>query len=426
MDSLINDPDVQEIFKRFHERNFEIFIVGGAVRDFLLKETIEDIDFTTNAKPEEIKELFSETIDIGKRFGTIKVKLNNRFFEITTYRSEDQYTDSRHPDKLKFTNNLEQDLSRRDFTINGLCLDENNKIIDKFNGLEDLDNKVIRTIGNPEERFNEDQLRKWRALRFAIEKDFKIENKTLLAISQNPDTSNISIERIREEFNRILLSKNVSRANLLFNQTQLFNQLLKRIGINNKFLLSDNYVNLIFQYLPNLEKDLEIIYSALVDPMSYQEAELFLNKLKLSKQFIKTILNNKLALSFLEEILNKKSTLNKYNLKKLISISGRKKILSLLNLAKVKYQKKNEIFKEKQIENSLTLVKKILDNNEPIFRKDLAINGNDLLESGFKGSQIKIVLNYLMDMVLNYPEFNNKEKLKELIDNVEFNFSFSN
>ena len=97
-----------------------------------------------------------------------------------------------------------------------------------------------------------------------------------------------------------------------------------------------------------------------------------------------------------------------------------------MNLEKVKYQKKNEIFKEKQIENSLTLVKKILDNNEPIFRNDLAINGNDLLESGFKGSQIKIVLNYLMDMVLNYPEFNNKEKLKELIDNVEFNFSFSN
>ena len=196
-----------------NEAGQEAFIVGGAVRDKLLNKKIKDYDIATSATPEEIKEIFSayKTIDIGKKYGTTIVLIDNFPIEITPYRLEEDYYDHRHPSKVTYTYSLFDDLKRRDFTINALCLNYNNELIDLFNGKEDLDKKIIRCIGDPDQRFKEDALRILRAIRFSSNYNFSIEKNTLKALFDNAELLNyISIERKRDELLKILDSNSPS------------------------------------------------------------------------------------------------------------------------------------------------------------------------------------------------------------------------
>lgn len=164
------------LVKRLEDSGFETYLVGGALRDKLLGEKIHDIDLTTRARPEQIMKIFSDMklIDIGKKFGTIKIIYKSEEFEITSFRAESLYKDKRHPDKISFSNTIEEDLKRRDFTINAMA-ERNGKIIDLFDGKKDLKDKIIRAVGNPYERIEEDYLRALRAVRFATVLDFEIE-----------------------------------------------------------------------------------------------------------------------------------------------------------------------------------------------------------------------------------------------------------
>ena len=162
------DDDVKEIGRIFKKHGFSIYLVGGAVRDFLLSEKIHDMDFATDAKPEEIKGMFSRTIDTGIKHGTVTILFRKKGYEVTTFRTDGEYKDSRHPENVKFIKDLESDLVRRDFTINALAADiDDGKIIDLVGGRKDLKRKIIRAIGNPDERFTEDALRILRAARFS-------------------------------------------------------------------------------------------------------------------------------------------------------------------------------------------------------------------------------------------------------------------
>lgn len=156
------------IFETLENSGFECYAVGGCVRDVLLNIQPNDIDITTNATPDEILDCFKEyrTFELGKKFGTISVMNEDDIFEITTYRIDGKYNDSRHPDKVEFSRNLKDDLARRDFTVNAMAMDKNGNIVDLYNGKEDLNNQLIRAVGNAEERFTEDALRIFRALRF--------------------------------------------------------------------------------------------------------------------------------------------------------------------------------------------------------------------------------------------------------------------
>jgi len=201
---------------------FEAYLVGGCVRDLLLHMKPKDWDITTNAKPEEIQKLFPKTVYENK-FGTVAVITDSedpalKVVEITPYRFEAKYSDKRHPDSVSFTNNLEDDLKRRDFTINAMALEISNlkfqisKIIDPFNGQKDLKNKIIRAVGKPEERFNEDGLRIIRAIRFATELGFTIDQETKNAIKKQVHVLEIiAKERIRDEFVKIIMAKNPSK-----------------------------------------------------------------------------------------------------------------------------------------------------------------------------------------------------------------------
>lgn len=197
-----------DILKIFNRNGYEAYFVGGCVRDYLLGEEFSDIDITTNALPEEVKKIFRKSIDTGIQHGTVTILVNGEGYEVTTFRTEDEYTNHRAPEKVEFVSNLREDLDRRDFTINAMALDSNGKLYDYHKGESDLTCKVIKTVNNPNDRFYEDALRMLRALRFSSKLGFEIEKDTLDAIKKNAELIKfVSIERIVNEFKKLLSGK---------------------------------------------------------------------------------------------------------------------------------------------------------------------------------------------------------------------------
>ena len=210
------------VLRTLEDAGFEAYFVGGSVRDVLLHRHVHDVDITTSAYPEEVKELFDKSIDTGIKHGTVTVLYGGESYEITTFRTESGYQDFRRPDHVTFVQNLDEDLKRRDFTINALAMDMHGDIVDLFNGIEDLKNHIIRAVGNPEKRFHEDALRMMRAVRFMSQLEFKLEEKTEQAIKDNHDMlKKISVERIREEFVKMGLGPFSRQAFQIFLDTQL-------------------------------------------------------------------------------------------------------------------------------------------------------------------------------------------------------------
>ena len=197
-----------DILKIFNRNGYEAYFVGGCVRDYLLGEEFSDIDITTNALPEEVKRIFRKSIDTGIQHGTVTILVNGEGYEVTTFRTEDEYTNHRAPEKVEFVSNLREDLDRRDFTINAMALDSNGKLYDYHKGESDLTCKVIKTVNNPNDRFYEDALRMLRAFRFSSKLGFEIEKDTLEAIKKNAELIKfVSIERIVNEFKKLLSGK---------------------------------------------------------------------------------------------------------------------------------------------------------------------------------------------------------------------------
>lgn len=210
------------VLRTLEDAGFEAYFVGGSVRDVLLHRHVHDVDITTSAYPEEVKELFDKSIDTGIKHGTVTVLYGGESYEITTFRTESGYQDFRRPDHVTFVQNLDEDLKRRDFTINALAMDMHGDIVDLFNGIEDLKDHIIRAVGNPEKRFHEDALRMMRAVRFMSQLEFKLEEKTEQAIKDNHELlKKISVERIREEFVKMGLGPFSRQAFQIFLDTQL-------------------------------------------------------------------------------------------------------------------------------------------------------------------------------------------------------------
>ncbi len=198
---------VNKIIGVLQEAGFEAYAVGGCIRDSLLGRTPNDWDITTSAKPMEVKALFSHTIDTGIQHGTVTILLDREGFEVTTYRIDGEYEDGRHPKEVSFTGSLEEDLKRRDFTINALAYNETAGLIDIFEGQKDLKDGIIRCVGNAEERFTEDALRMLRAIRFSAQLGYRIEKNTLTAIHKLAgNLEKISAERIQTELLKLMVS----------------------------------------------------------------------------------------------------------------------------------------------------------------------------------------------------------------------------
>lgn len=195
------------ILEKIKAAGYEAYFVGGSVRDVLLGREIHDVDIATSSYPEETKQIFDRTVDVGIEHGTVLVLEEDGEYEITTFRTEDVYVDYRRPQSVSFVRSLEEDLKRRDFTVNALALDETGQVIDLFSGLRDLDQKLLRAVGNPAERFNEDALRIMRGFRFAASLDFQLEEETFEAMAEHaPLLEKISVERSFIEFDKLLMA----------------------------------------------------------------------------------------------------------------------------------------------------------------------------------------------------------------------------
>lgn len=225
--SLTPPAGVLDIIKKFKKAKYEIYIVGGVVRDALLDKLLTDWDFTTNATPEQILKLFPEGF-YDNKFGTVGIKNEEgKLYEITTFRTEENYTDNRHPNKVAWGSHLQEDLLRRDFTINAMALDSKFKLIDLYDGQKDLQNKLIRAVGNPDERFGEDALRMMRAVRIAAQLGFTIEQTTLQAIQANASKiRHISAERIHDELLKLMASPYPADGYLLLHNSGLGTEIL--------------------------------------------------------------------------------------------------------------------------------------------------------------------------------------------------------
>lgn len=230
MDKSLNLPkEVIELTDKFNKAGYQLYIVGGAVRDLILEREVHDWDFTTDATPVEILKVIPEGY-YNNKFGTVGLSSGLGVLEITTMRKEGEYEDFRHPEKLEWTKNIEEDLGRRDFTINSLALDSKGVIIDPFNGQNDLKAKLIKAVGDPTQRFQEDALRLIRAIRIATELGFDIEKDTYQAIKDNaPLIKNIAYERIRDELFKLIISDNAYQGILKTRDTGLLKIILPEI-----------------------------------------------------------------------------------------------------------------------------------------------------------------------------------------------------
>lgn len=415
----INLPETVEfIIKKLYENKYEAFIVGGCVRDSILGINPNDYDITTNAKPDEIIDIFKEykTIDNGIKHGTVGLIVDNEIYEITTYRIESEYEDNRRPKEVKFTNSITQDLKRRDFTINSMAYNHKQGLIDKFSGIIDIHKGIVKTVGDPDERFNEDGLRIIRAIRFSSKLGFEIESSTLKSIYKNSkNINNISRERITDEVNKILLSKYPEKIYLLY-ETKIF----ENLGIYTK-LKEDDFRKLkkqlymlsqcgetieerliMLEYLISLTQLSYIDYNNNIKPTNIISRLTYSNK-------IVNCFNNLMEYMFLDE-----KNISYIEIKKIANKIGIDNLKLLFKLKKIYcYSEKKENYLI--IDKCINKIKNIEKNKECYTIKNLQINGKVLKELGYSGIEIGEKLNYLLNEVIKYPSLNNEKDLIRII-----------
>ena len=459
--SMTLPKEIQETLNKLETAGFEAFVVGGCVRDLLLDKKPKDWDITTNAKPDEIQKIFPDSFYENK-FGTVGVKTEAedeslKVVEITTFRIESKYSDKRHPDEIKFASKLEEDLKRRDFTVNALAMDKGGKEIDLFGGQEDLKNKIIRAVGEPKERFEEDALRLLRAIRFAIQLDFDIEEKTFEAIKEKTGLIKmIAQERIRDEFLKIIqhtpwekgkrhsnevteeeLETGPARAFELLRETGLLKIILPEfedgfgVGQNKHHIYSVWEHNLrAFTYAVKENFNLHVRLGALFHDIAKPHTKkgdgpdsIFYGHDVVGGKMVEKIMDR---LKFPRKDIEKVVLLVRYHLfqsdpekitdsavRRVLRNVGQENIWDLIDVRLCDRigsgVPKAEPYRLRKF---LVMLEKAL--REPVSLKELKINGGEIMELlGIEpGPRVGYILNSLMNEILEKPEKNEKEYLE--------------
>lgn len=399
---IIIPKDVEEIIETLYKHDKEAFIVGGCVRDSIIGLNPNDYDVTTNAKPEEVLDIFKnyKVIETGIDHGTVSIIKNNEVYEITTYRIDGEYNDNRRPDYVEFTKDITKDLQRRDFTINAMAYNDKIGLVDEFEGIGDIDKKLIKTVGDADERFEEDSLRIIRAVRFSAKLGFDVENKTMNSIYKNMHLiKNVSVERIQQELNKILTSDNPEKIYMLYD-AGMFDYLgVNKISLSKEDLYKLKYSN----------KDINIRLTILIYLMKNNEESIkILDILKYSnkiKNKCKILLDN-IDNNIKDENLNIKIYMNK------IGKDNLKEVLHIKNICDRntdKYRLNKKIIK---------IIDNIEKNNECYTLKELQLKGSDLQKFGYKGNEIGKKLNEMLYKVMENPKLNDKNKLIKLLKTV--------
>ena len=381
--------DVQTILDTLALGGYEGYVVGGCVRDYLMGNPPLDFDITTSATPDDMMRLFPKTVDTGANFGTITVVLNGENYELTTYRTETTYDNFRKPSQVAFSTDLNEDLKRRDFTMNAIAYHPSVGYVDPYGGQADIHHRLVKAVGDANERFTEDALRMLRCVRFAAKLDFKIDPQTYDALLTHRSLlSHISIERVREELTKTLLSNNIHKATIL-NETQLLYPIDKD--------LADYFARQLASatpYLSQAPKDLIIRLVILFK--SHQNPKHVLTFLKFSNVHIKEVTK---LIFYLNQMV---SLTSRYDLKKCLLDLGTDTTDKYLTLVAI-YGADITVARQ--------LVSDILGSGEPLSLKDLAVDGHLLASHNIAGKQLGEVLKTLHDAVLKDPSKNTTEHL---------------
>ena len=429
--------DVKFISKVFKDNDYDLYLVGGCVRDMMLGKQPHDWDLCTNARPDDITELFSHVVTTGIAYGTVTVMINNTGYEITTYRSDKEYSDGRHPDKISFCNSILEDLSRRDFTINAMAYDiDSNVVVSLEEGAKDIAKGIIRCVGDPDKRFSEDALRILRALRFSITLGFDIEEKTFESMLAHKDKlRGISKERITDEFRKIF-SSNMPVFNTFNKAHEILFQIIPELASCYKFNQNNKYhKHDIFEHILAVvdgcdTNDFVIKLAALYHDIGKPEAYTtddeghghFYGHPAISKRIFQESAKNNLRLtreefdrcSLLVEKHDIAVSVHTRYIHKLLVNYGEPFIKDFIILKRADLN--DHIIVDTnwgRIDDFEELFYEVLEKESVFSLKDLAINGRDLMsELNLKeGKQIGHILNRLLTMVVNKEIENNKDAL---------------
>ncbi|MFS8651231.1 MAG: CCA tRNA nucleotidyltransferase [Caldibacillus sp.] len=380
------------ILEKIEKAGYEAYFVGGSVRDYLLGKDIDDVDIATSALPEEVKAIFPKTVDVGIEHGTILVLYKGTAYEVTTFRTDGEYKDFRHPERVTFIRSLHEDLKRRDFTMNAIAMDKTGKIIDPFNGKQDLTDKRIRTVGKAEERFQEDALRIMRGVRFVSQLGFEMEEATYRALEEYaPLLSHIAVERIYAEFSKLLEGEFLSKALTLLVDARIH-----------------HYLPELAEYEKEIKKVAELceatrlgeeeLWALLLYLCNPKNDEKFLRAWKMPVKKIREIRDIKAAVLRREKEDWSEEMLYRTGLK--IAIQAEKVYRTLKRIPFSGFPQKLEaLYESLAIHN----------------RKELAITGYDLMQWYNKksGPWIKEMLENIERAVLNREVENDKARIKE-------------
>ena len=432
---IILPEKVNFIINRLKENGYEAYAVGGCVRDSVLGRIPDDWDITTSATPNETKALFPRTFDTGIEHGTITVLVEKESFEVTTYRVDGEYEDSRHPKEVVFTRSLREDLLRRDFTVNAMAYNEEEGLVDIFGGMKDLEQKTIRCVGNAQERFGEDALRILRAVRFAAQLGFEIEPDTMEGIRKlAPTLANISAERIQVELIKMLVSPNPGLLKLAYELgiTKIilpeFDEMMHTeqetphhmysVGVHTLKAIEQVRADKVLR-LTMLLHDVAKPQMKTVDASGV--AHFKMHNIK-GAETAKKILKR---LKFDNDTLGKVTKLIQYhdyrmpaqpkNVRKAICKIGEELFPHYLEVRKADTMAQSDYMREEKLQNIAGIeqcYQEILAKKECVSLKTLAITGSDLIADGMQpGKQIGAVLQALLEFVLECPEYNTKEAL---------------
>ncbi len=417
---------------------YEAYVVGGCVRDFILGREPMDWDITTSARPEQTKALFARTIDTGLQHGTVTVMLGGEGFEVTTYRVDGVYEDSRHPKEVIFTPNLEEDLKRRDLTINAMAYNHERGLVDLFGGMDDMKAGIVRCVGNPRERFEEDALRMMRAIRFAAQLGYDMDEGTLEAIKILAHTlDRISAERIQAELVKMLLSPHPDylRTAYLCGMTKVFFPEFDRAmateqrhphhcyNVGEHILHSLGYVDadkvlrltMLFHDIgkPKVVTEEEgVTHFYCHEAVSAGMAEDIMRRLKFDNDTIQKVCKlvryhdygngSKPGIRTMRRALNKigEDAFPELFAVKRADVSAQSDYLRQEKMEKIRQWEK--------------LYEEVKARNQCVSLKNLEVKGADLIQIGWKpGKELGEMLQKLLELVLDYPEYNNREKLLE-------------
>ena len=429
------------IINNLQLHGYEAFAVGGCVRDSILARRPQDWDITTSAKPEEIKKLFRRTIDTGIEHGTVTVLFGKDSFEVTTYRIDGAYEDSRHPKEVQFTNRLEEDLRRRDFTINAMAYNDQVRLVDVFGGMQDLNHHLIRCVGDPEERFSEDALRILRAVRFSAQLNFPIESATADAIRKlAPNLQNISAERIQAELVKLLVSPHPERIRDAY-ELGLTKVILPEWdameGVaqntpHHKYDVAEHTL----RALKNVKRDkilrLTMLFHDMGKPMMKTTDENgrdhFRGHALVSEELARSILHR---LKFDNETIRTVTKLVCYhdyrveatpaNVRRAMNRIGVELFPYYLAVRLADAKSQSTYMRREKIENIVEmrqLYQEIIKKQECVTLRQLAVGGRELMDLGMKpGRELGSMLSELLEYVLDDPARNDKEILCAYVKN---------